>query len=98
MRFRHTTAIFFAFLFIAIVSAPTLILSIDDTADVAVFFGENEEEEKENLKLLFDITVVNEEQQSISDALKMNDSYFFKSYQKPHKNLISPPPDWIITL
>ncbi len=54
-KFRYRIAVFFAILFITIVSAPTIILSIDDSVDATIFLGENDEEEKENMKLLFDV-------------------------------------------
>ena len=48
-KFRYRIAVFFAILFITIVSAPTIILSIDDSVDATIFLGENDEEEKENV-------------------------------------------------
>ncbi|SHG88729.1 hypothetical protein SAMN05444148_1201 [Winogradskyella jejuensis] len=84
---------FFAIFFIVIVAAPTVIISMDDNVDVTFFFGENEEEEKENLKLLFEITTTDSENQSLVKTRDNRDGYTFKNYPKPHRNLISPPPD-----
>ena len=95
LSIRHKTATFFALLFMVIVSAPAVIMSIDDTIDVTFFYGENEEEEKENLKLLFDVTSLDSESQDINKASTDSDGYTFKKYSKPHLNLIFPPPDYI---
>ncbi|ARV10766.1 hypothetical protein BTO05_09595 [Winogradskyella sp. PC-19] len=89
------TATFFALLFVIIVSAPTVIMSIDDSIDVTLFYGENEEEEKENLKLLFDVISLDSESQDISKTTTDSDVYTFKKYSKPNLNLIFPPPDYI---
>ena len=90
-KFSHKIAMLFAIFFIAIVAAPTLIISMDDNVDVTFFFGENEEEE--NLKLLFEITTTDSENQILAKTSDNTDSYTFKNYPKPHLNLISPPPE-----
>lgn len=90
-KFSHKIAMLFAIFFIAIVAAPTLIISMDDNVDVTFFFGENEEEE--NLKLLFEITTTDSENQILVKNSDNRDSYTFKNYPKPHLNLISPPPE-----
>jgi len=88
------SAIFFIFLFAAIISAPTVIMSMDDSVDITSFYSLNEEEESENLKVIF------EGYQSIElnlDNLKNTQrlGYIFKAYPKPHLNLIFPPPEFI---
>ena len=65
-KFRYRIAVFFAILFITIVSAPTIILSIDDSVDATIFLGENDEEEKENMKLLFDVASSDSKIQNIN--------------------------------
>lgn len=90
-KFSHKIAMLFAIFFIAIVAAPTLIISMDDNVDVTFFFGENEEEE--NLKLLFEITTTDSENQILAKTSDNKDRYTFKNYPKPHLNLISPPPE-----
>lgn len=93
---KHKLAMLFAIFFIVIVAAPSVILSIDDKIDISLFAGENEEEEKENLKLLFDISF---DEVNSDDAISANhklDFYVLKRYTKPSINLISPPPDLII--
>ncbi|WP_339751379.1 hypothetical protein [uncultured Winogradskyella sp.] len=80
----------------AIIVAPTIITSMDDSVDISCFFGIGEEEEEnENLKLLFENNL------ELSDdffVIKTNTNligYAFKTYPKPHLNLISPPPEFI---
>ena len=72
-KFRYRIAVFFAILFITIVSAPTIILSIDDSVDATIFLGENDEEEKENMKLLFDVASSDSKIQNINKSSKDSD-------------------------
>ncbi len=95
-RLQNKAAIFFAILFMAIISAPLVIVSIDDSIDITFFYGENEEEEKEGLKLLFEITSQDLEN-CFSDLNSHRDiGYTFKKYSKPHLNLVLPPPEFIL--
>lgn len=92
---KYKIAVLFTILFMALISAPTVIMTIDDTIDTTCFSGINEEEENTHTKLLFD------KDQQISESLfedRVNIDligYTFKNYPKPHLNLISPPPDFI---
>ncbi|WP_231850257.1 hypothetical protein [Winogradskyella sp. PG-2] len=79
----------------AIISAPSIIMSFDDTIDITCFYGENEEEEKESLKLLFEISTENLEDFFVYNSSEFNNKYAFKSYSKPHLNLVLPPPEFI---
>ena len=85
----------FITLFIAIIAAPIVIVTIDDTIDVTFFFGENEEEETENLKLHFDSPKLETEISEIVKSFLNEESYLFKSYQKLYQNVPIPPPDCI---
>ncbi|MFD1062790.1 hypothetical protein ACFQ1Q_05985 [Winogradskyella litorisediminis] len=91
---QHKLALFFALLFITIVAAPTVVVSMDDSADVTIFFGENEEEEKEGFNLIFDFLKSDIEQKLASEHSIKPDAYFFKTYPLPYRNLVSPPPDF----
>ena len=55
MTFKKYTALFFIVLFMSIISAPTLLLSMEKSVDTSVFFDNNEEEEKEDMKIVFEI-------------------------------------------
>ena len=87
-------AIFFSILFMALISAPTIILSFDDSVDVSSFYNVNEEEE-ENSKLLFQEISVPSEDTLTANTRAQLIGYTFKKYPKPHLNLISPPPEFI---
>lgn len=92
---KYRIAVFFTILFMALISAPTIILSFDDTYDVSSFYSINEEEENQNVKLVFESTSL-ESESLFEDQLSPNlIGYTFKNYPKPHLNLISPPPDFI---
>lgn len=94
---KYRAAIFFTILFMAIISAPTIITSFDDSVDLSCFFNMNEEEEEsESLKLLFESHLDPSEDYFV---LKTRDSilgYTFKTYPKPHLNLVFPPPEGIL--
>lgn len=93
---NHKLALFFALLFITIVGAPSIIISMDDSVDVTIFYGESEEEEeKENLKLHFEFPELETENSEIVKSILNEESYLFKSYQKLYKNVHIPPPDYI---
>ncbi|MDN3491377.1 hypothetical protein [Winogradskyella bathintestinalis] len=94
---KFKIAVFFTILFMALISAPTVILSFDESADVSNFYSITEEEENVNFKLLFERTSELSENLILSDAGVHLISYTFKTYPKPHLNLISPPPDKIIS-
>ena len=94
---KNRIAVFFTILFMVVVSAPTILVSIDDSVDISSFYGIGEEEEEsKNLKLLFDN---NFEQTEVFLMVKSNAhviGYTFKTYPKPQLNLIVPPPDFIL--
>lgn len=89
---RNIIAIFFSILFVAFVTAPSVILAMDDSFDVSIFYSITEEEEKETLKIAHMDELSDLEYLSASKTTD-NLGYFFKTYSKPHLNLISPPPE-----
>ena len=92
---KHTISIFLTVLFLGLISAPTLIIAFDDSVDVSVFYSISEEEEEtKNLKL---VVLEIDTEDNLSEFTSNNRSldYFFKTYPKPHLNLISPPPEFI---
>lgn len=92
--FRTLTSIFFTVLFMAIITAPSIILVVDDSVDVSVFYSLSEEEEEhKSVKLVFSLN--QEESIGFDKLIDVNHLvYHFKNYSKPHLNLISPPPDF----
>lgn len=89
---KKTIAILFSFLFVALITAPTIITVIDDTVDVSIFYSITEEE-NENIKLPFPDHSFNGLESLFAQDSKENLGYYFKNYPKPHLNLISPPPE-----
>jgi len=84
-------------LFLAFLTAPTIIAMTDSSIDVSIFYAASEEEDKnpkKNIELLFSDIGFSE----ISYLIFKNENhliYFNKRYSKPHLNLISPPPKFI---
>ena len=94
-KLRHSAAVFFTILFVAILSAPTIISSVDDSVDISYFYSLAEEEENEKtFDLIFEVIIDSE---IFLDSKNNNGKivYTFKKYTKPHLNLISPPPEFI---
>jgi len=92
---RHKLAIFFTIVFMALICAPSIIVTCDDTADVSGFYSVNEEEEKENLKLVFEITSQDLDNYFSDHNDLVDIDYSYKNYPKPHLNLIFSPPELI---
>lgn len=92
--YRKTIAILFSVLFVALITAPSIIIAIDDSIDVSIFYSITEEEEKETIKV-FPINELHEDDHLLTSGTNDNLGYFFKNYLKPHLNIISPPPDFI---
>ena len=94
-QLQHKVSIFFLVLFLAIVMAPTIIMTIDGTVEISAFYGIGEEEESETLNLVFDNSQNLFEETSLKDFNSYNGYYNDTLYAKPHINLISPPPEEI---
>lgn len=91
---KYYISIFFTIIFMAFITAPTIISSIDDSIDISLFFNLNEEEESENFKLIFEDRIEYAEAGNKSTTEKALMGYTFKNYPKPHLNLITPPPEY----
>ncbi len=77
----------------AMISAPSIIITIDNDIDVSSFYGIGEEEESENMKLLYEYTTHISEPDFVNHETVKLIEYRCPNYPKPHLNLISPPPD-----
>ncbi|WP_289044600.1 hypothetical protein [uncultured Olleya sp.] len=78
-----------------LITAPSIIVAIDDSVDMSEFYSlSEEEEENKNVSLIF---IVQDLEDSLSEHSDDDNilEYFSKSYPKPHLNLISPPPEFI---
>lgn len=92
MILKKNIALCFVILFTFIISAPTIIVSCDDSADISAFFGMNEEEQ-EDIKLLFNQTL-EESEDAILDVTNADYiGYTSNKYHKPFLDLISHPPE-----
>lgn len=94
---RQVISIFFSVVFVAFLTAPTIIVLVDDSIDISVFYTSSEEEEKGNEKnkdvekIIFEPPFTTE---SFAQSNMVNElEYIYKEYAKPHLNLISPPPE-----
>ncbi|SFC98468.1 hypothetical protein SAMN04487987_102401 [Algibacter pectinivorans] len=95
---KQITAIFFLVLFMGLMSAPSVIAVLDDSVDTSIFYSIAEEEESGKTKNM--LSPFSLENHDFLDGFDYTDlqkfGYYFKNYPKPHLNLISPPPDFII--
>ena len=90
--FKKAVSIFFTILFLGIISAPTIIVSIDDSVDISVLYSLSEEEENNSFKI--EVPLSNEDSSAYCILLKNQKLvYHFKKYSKPYINLIFPPPE-----
>lgn len=88
---KQTIAILLTVLFMALISAPSIIVAIDDSVDTSMFYGITEEENQ-----TFKLTLTKgfgELQNFFVTPNKQYSGYQHKTYPKPHLNLISPPPE-----
>ncbi|MEH6536983.1 MAG: hypothetical protein V7719_11350 [Psychroserpens sp.] len=97
---KSLIAILFSLMFLSLVTAPTIVMAIDDTIDISFFYDISEEEEekgnennKEFEKFVVDLEI--EIESFITSNNREHLGYTFKTYPKPHLNLISPPPEFI---
>jgi hypothetical protein len=96
---RNIVSIFLSILFLAFIAGPTVLIMIDDSIDVSIYYASSSSEEEENSapKIKEVNGVFSESDMGESDLISNDDEnnleYYFKNYPKPHLNLISPPPD-----
>ena len=95
---KSLLAIFFSFLFLSLALAPTVLLTIDESIDLSFFYDISEEEEEKESHKEFEKFVVDLDT-DIEGFITSNNreyiEYAFNTYQKPHLNLIFPPPEFI---
>lgn len=93
---KKAISIFFTVLFMGLVSAPTIIVAIDDSIDISVLYSlSEEEEENKNLELL--VSESDEDSDSLLFSFRLkNSGYYVDKYPKPHTSLIVPPPEHFV--
>ncbi|WP_298893937.1 hypothetical protein [uncultured Psychroserpens sp.] len=88
-------------LFLSLTTAPTILMIVDDSIDMSFVYDISEEEEekkgkdknKEFEKFLIDSDKDLDGFPVIKKAKNLK--YAYKTYPKPHLNLIFPPPEFI---
>lgn len=96
-KLKLNISVFFTFLLLGMISAPTVILSFDDSVDVSFFYSiSEEEEESESLKLAVEEVSLDYEDVFFDINQTEIVGYTYRTYSKPHLNIISPPPDFIL--
>ena len=98
--FRNIGSILLSLIFLALLAAPTIISLVDDSVDISVFYSTSEEEEKSSetsktFEVVFNNLTGNDADFSFTKSINHH-GYYFKTYPKPHLNLISPPPEFHI--
>ena len=95
-------AFFFFSLFVFIITAPTIIVTIDKSIDISYFYSITEEEEesndgKKNTELDVFVTENILDLKSLFFSIKDTDiRYAFKIYTTPNLCSTSPPPEFIL--
>nr|WP_321221514.1 hypothetical protein [uncultured Psychroserpens sp.] len=97
---QKLSAIFFLIIFTALISAPSVVMAIDSSIDISCLYTMNEEEEEKGHQGSKGGKIFCQESMSLLDYINgmekaKQTAYFFKTYPKPHLNLISPPPEFI---
>lgn len=97
---KQIVSICFTALFVLFLMAPTVVVLIDDSVDVSVFYATSEEEEKGGKKISEKELLCQEmAETNLSIVFWDNDldlEYFQKKYPNPHLKLTSPPPKFHI--
>lgn len=89
---KNTIALFFSILFVALISAPSIISAIDDTVDISILYNITEEE-NESIKLTLPNSDSNHSKTTVRNNALKHLGYRFKKYATPHLNLTLPPPE-----
>ncbi|ALJ05306.1 hypothetical protein APS56_09295 [Pseudalgibacter alginicilyticus] len=99
---RNIVSNLLTIIFLLFIAGPTILVMVDNTIDVSIYYTASSAEEEENstpkVKKVNDLFSETNtiETEMFSNEDENNLEYFFKNYPKPHLNLISPPPDFHI--
>lgn len=95
---RNIVSITLTLIFVAFLTAPTIIRLIDDTVDISIFYTSTSQEEEKGAEKKIDVEILfnplllaDLNTSSIKEGNNLQ--YCFKNYPKPHLNLILPPPE-----
>jgi len=95
---RNIVSIILTLIFVAFLAAPTIIKLIDNSVDVSIFYSSSSQEEEKGVEKNNDIEIlltsfISSDLNSFSTENENSLEYCFKTYPKPHLNLIIPPPE-----
>ena len=79
-------------LFVALISAPSIISAVDDSVDISILYSITEEE-NENIKLTLPDSKLKETDNLFTNSSDKHLVYRNKKYTKTHLNLTLPPPE-----
>ncbi|GAA4289581.1 hypothetical protein GCM10023163_00790 [Aestuariibaculum suncheonense] len=79
----------------ALITAPAVVVVLDDTIDTSIFYSLSEEEEHGKCKSLVSPFSLQTHDGIMNFTIGNTPSYTyrFKTYPIPHLNLVSPPPE-----
>lgn len=91
---KNVVAIILSSIFTLIAVVPTVMMVLDDSTDVSIFYDATEEEKDKNQDKKEFILLAIKKRLLIdtNDFEESNLEYHFRSYKKPHIKLTSPPP------
>ena len=95
---KRIISILFSLIFLVFTVTPSVIAIVDDSIDISFFYASSGEGEDKGLEKNNDLEVLFSELKMgetdfVSKKTENRTWYFFKNYQKPHLNLLSPPPE-----
>lgn len=95
---RNVVSIILTLIFVAFLTAPTIIKLIDNSVDISIFYSSSTQEEDKGVEKNNDVEIlfysfISTDSNSFSTEKENSLEYCFKNYPKPHLNLISPPPE-----
>ncbi|WP_298341075.1 hypothetical protein [uncultured Algibacter sp.] len=101
--FKNVLALILSSIFILVVVMPTVIIALDDSVDVSIFYNNSEEEkdntQEKNIDKEFIFTLVNTSLKiNGKDLEELSLHYYSRTYNKPHIELSFPPPKIVFTI
>lgn len=95
---KQLTALFFSIVFLMVLITPTVLIIVDETFDTSIVVSISEEEQEKVGEKDLDIELLlsNYNLEAINcgtQILQINTTYCNRTYNTPHFNIISPPPE-----
>ncbi|MCL5246364.1 hypothetical protein M4I21_11125 [Cellulophaga sp. 20_2_10] len=92
---KRILSLFFTILLTGFIITPAVLLTVDDSIDITIFYNAGEEEENVNVLNLEDFNIAKKVELAFFKPKKdlYTPMYYFKNYQKPQLILLVPPPE-----